>query len=85
MRRRFLSREGDHLTLLNVFRAYQDVDRKEKVNPPAAASIGWKGVGDGAGGDGGAVPGSCTTAADRDGANSSVDPCVADIKAHSGV
>lgn len=31
VRRRFLSREGDHLTLLNVFRAYQDVDRKEKV------------------------------------------------------
>mgnify|MGYP006973327177 CR=1 FL=1 len=32
IRQRFLSREGDHITLLNVFRAYHDVAKKEKVS-----------------------------------------------------
>lgn len=42
-RARFLSREGDHITLLNVFRAYTDVGRKEKVGrrPPSAFLHSW--------------------------------------------
>lgn len=38
MRARFLSREGDHITLLAVFRAYLDVGRKERVGAVGAST-----------------------------------------------
>lgn len=37
--KRFLSREGDHVTMLNVYRGFADVGKKEQVSGELAAIV----------------------------------------------